>query len=209
MPSGTCSHRAGFADTIRLLASLIVLGCSIAGRTAENEFATTKTGSRTPSACAQRARPRNARCSALLWHGNGRPRHSVAACRVSQFGRCIGAGILRRVGCRRGRARKTHDAQRVGAGRARSPLPLVFRRSISARLVSDELREPSIRCLGRALERLEVDVDHAEAAAVAFRPLEVIDERPDEITAQFYTGGERAAGGSEVLAQIGDAIVVV
>jgi hypothetical protein len=38
MPSGTCSRRAGFADTIRLLASLIVLGCSIAGRTAENAF---------------------------------------------------------------------------------------------------------------------------------------------------------------------------
>src|SRR5262249_41449604 len=78
-----------------------------------------------------------------------------------------------------------------------------------ARLVSDELGEPSIRRLGRALERLEVDVDHAEAAAVAFRPLEIIDERPDEIAAQFYAGGERAARGSEVLAQIGDAIVVV
>src|SRR5262245_66605803 len=85
----------------------------------------------------------------------------------------------------------------------------MFRGSISARLVSDEFREPSIRRLGRALERFEVDVDHAEAAAVAFRPLEVIDERPDEITAQFDTGGERAAGGSEVLVKIGDAIVVV
>src|SRR5262245_20138461 len=95
------------------------------------------------------------------------------------------------------------------AGRARSPLPLMFRRSISARLVSDEFREPSIRRLGRALERLEVDVDHAEAAAVAFRPFEVVDERPDEIAAQFYTGGECAARGGEVLAQIGDAIVVV
>jgi len=38
MPSGTCSRRAGFADTIRLLASLIVLGCSIAARTAEHAF---------------------------------------------------------------------------------------------------------------------------------------------------------------------------
>src|SRR5215471_17989692 len=54
MPSGTCSRRMGFADTIRLLASLIVLGCSIAGGLAENAFATTKTGSRTPSACAAR-----------------------------------------------------------------------------------------------------------------------------------------------------------
>src|SRR5262249_38399013 len=80
---------------------------------------------------------------------------------------------------------------------------------MSAPLVSDEFREPSIGRLGRALERLEIDVDPAEAAAVAFRPLEVIDERPDEIAAQFCTGGERAAGGSEVVTQIGDAVVVV
>src|SRR2546429_6344022 len=86
---------------------------------------------------------------------------------------------------------------------------LVFRRSISARLTSYELREPLIRRLGRALERLEIDVNHAEAAAVAFRPFEVVDERPDEIAAQFCTGGERAAGGGEVLAPISDAIVVL
>src|SRR5215831_12737112 len=84
-----------------------------------------------------------------------------------------------------------------------------FRRSISARLTPYEFREPLIGRLGRALERLEIDVNHAEAAAVAFRPLEVIDERPDEIAAQFYPGGNRAAGGGEVLAQISDAIVVV
>src|SRR6266478_722539 len=86
---------------------------------------------------------------------------------------------------------------------------LVFCRSISARLTSYELREPSIRRLGRALERLEIDVNHAEAAAVAFRPFEVVEQRPDEIAAQLCTGGERAAGGGEVLAQISDAIVVV
>src|SRR5215831_9268554 len=48
MPSGTCSRRAGFADTIRLLASLIVLGCAIAGRTAENAFG--KRGNRVANA---------------------------------------------------------------------------------------------------------------------------------------------------------------
>src|SRR5262249_61524912 len=84
-----------------------------------------------------------------------------------------------------------------------------FRRSISARLAPYEFREPLIGRFGRALERLEIDVNHAEAAAVAFRPLEVIDERPDEIAAQFYPGGDRAAGGGEVLAQISDAIGVV
>src|SRR5262249_57759537 len=78
----------------------------------------------------------------------------------------------------------------------------------SAPFISDELREPLIGCFGRALERIEIDVNHAEAAAVAFRPLEVIDERPDEIAAQFYAGRERAAGGGEMLAQISRAVVV-
>src|SRR5262249_18843900 len=164
MPSGTCSRRAGFADTIRLLASLIVLGCSIAGRTAENAFGKDKNRNRERHQLAQRAWPQNARRSALLWHGNGPARHSVPACRVSQFGRCIGVGILRRA---------------------------VAGASVSAPLVSDEFREPLIRRFGRALERLEIDVNYAEAAAVAFRPLEVIDGRPDEIAAQVFTGRQR------------------
>src|SRR5262249_29774433 len=52
MPSGTCSRRAGFADTIRLVASLIVLGCSIAARTAENAFG--KRGNRFANAISLR-----------------------------------------------------------------------------------------------------------------------------------------------------------
>src|SRR6516164_958011 len=52
MPSGTCSRRMGFADTIRLLASLIVLGCSIAGRTGENAFG--KRGNRVANAISLR-----------------------------------------------------------------------------------------------------------------------------------------------------------
>src|SRR5215470_19083661 len=110
----------------------------------------------------------------------------------------------------RGRHYRTTLPNRSSATRSDSPSQArAFRRSISARLTPYEFREPSIRRLGRALERLEIDVNHAEAAAVAFRPLEVIDERPDEIAAQFYPGGEGAAGGGEVLAQISDAIVVV
>src|SRR5215472_12207562 len=110
----------------------------------------------------------------------------------------------------RGRHYRITLPNRSSATRSDSPSQArAFRGSISARLISDEFREPSIGRLGRALERLEIDVDHAEAAAVAFRPLEVINERPDEIAAQFRTGGERAAGGREVVAQIGDAVVVV
>jgi len=55
--------------------------------------------------------------------------------------------------------------------------------SLSTLLVSDKFSEPSIRRLWRAFERLEIDVNHAEAAAVALRPLEVIEQRPDEIAA--------------------------
>src|SRR5260370_41015526 len=43
----------------------------------------------------------------------------------------------------------------------------MFRRSISALLVSDKLSEPMIRRLGRALERIEIDVYHAETKAVS------------------------------------------
>src|SRR5262245_36935386 len=112
MPSGTCSRRAGFADTIRLLASLIVLGCSIAARTAENAFGKRK--NRIANAISlRRALSPKRRCAALLWHGTGRSRHSVAACRVSQFGRCNGAPILRRGGPRRGGP--NHDG-RANAG---------------------------------------------------------------------------------------------
>src|SRR6516165_6990689 len=110
----------------------------------------------------------------------------------------------------RGRHYRTTLPNRSSATRSDGPSQArAFCRSISARLTSYKLREPLIGRFGRALERLEIDVNHAEAAAVAFRPLEVIDERPDEIAAQFYPGGERAAGGGEVLAQISDAIVVV
>src|SRR5262249_15560881 len=111
---------------------------------------------------------------------------------------------------RRGRRYRTTLPNRSSAIRNDGPNQArAFRRSISARLTPYELREPLIGRFGRALERLEIDVNHPEAAAVAFRPLEVIDERPDEIAAQLYPGGEGAAGGGEVLAQISDAIVVV
>src|SRR5215469_10242753 len=94
MPSGTCSRRAGFADTIRLLASLIVLGCSIAGRTGENAFG--KRRNRIANAISSRGAlgPQRTLLDAVMaWRWSAR--HSLTACRASQFGRCNGAGILR------------------------------------------------------------------------------------------------------------------
>src|SRR5437588_12362895 len=91
----------------------------------------------------------------------------------------------------------------------RLAIGVLFQRSIFARLISYKFRKPFVRRFRRALERPEIDVDHAEAAVVAFLPLEVIQQRPDEIAAQSCAGGKRTAGGSEVVAQIGDAIVIV
>src|SRR5499427_7531759 len=61
MPSGTCSRRAGFADTIRLLASLIVLVPEGLLRT---RSANAETGLRTPSAWAERSAPL---CTLMAW----------------------------------------------------------------------------------------------------------------------------------------------
>ena len=51
-----------------------------------------------------------------------------------------------------------------------------IRKSISMCVVFDKLREPLIGFLLRALKRLEINVDHAEATAVAFRPLKIIEQ---------------------------------
>src|SRR5262249_56376900 len=91
MPSGTCSRRAGFADTIRLLASLIVLGCSIAARTAENAFG--KRGNRFANAISLRGALGPAKHAARGGYGMamvspGIPwRHAGGANFVVAFGR--------------------------------------------------------------------------------------------------------------------------
>src|SRR2546429_9145660 len=108
-----------------------------------------------------------------------------------------------------GQRYRTTLPNRSSATRSDSPRTRTFRRSISARLTFYELREPLIGRLGRALERREIDVNHAEAAAVAFRPFEVVEQRPDEIAAQFCTLGERPAGGGRGIAQISGAGVAV
>src|SRR6266487_799772 len=49
-------------------------------------------------------------------------------------------------------------------------------------LLRDEVAVPVEALLRHPLERWEVDVDHAEAFPVAPRPLEVVEQRPDEIS---------------------------
>src|SRR5215208_485192 len=108
-------------------------------------------------------------------------------------------------------------ASRPGARQA-SPLgcPLWFD-AVTARAAMSEIRavgaddlgvEAGAR-LGGALLGGEVDVDDAEALGVAVAPLEVVEEGPGEVAAEVDAGLDRAAGGAQVVAVVGDAQRVV
>src|ERR1700730_7650399 len=64
------------------------------------------------------------------------------------------------------------------------------------------------RVLRPPCERLVVDVDKPEALAVAERPLEIIEQRPYEITAPRDSGFDCVEHRSEIVAQIGDTLPV-
>jgi hypothetical protein len=80
---------------------------------------------------------------------------------------------------------------------------------LSALLLSDEFGEPLIRGLRLARQACEVDADNAEAPAVALRPFEIVEQRPDEIAAQIDAGGNGALRRSEVVVDIGGALGIV
>src|SRR5271166_3165852 len=65
------------------------------------------------------------------------------------------------------------------------------------------------RVLGPPIERAVINVDEAEPSAVAEPPLEIVEERPHEITAHWYSGGDRIEHRAEIVAQIRDARRVV
>src|SRR6266446_6198227 len=64
------------------------------------------------------------------------------------------------------------------------------------------------RILRPPYERLVVDVDKPEALAVAERPLEIVEQRPHEITAHRDSGFDCVEHRSEIVAQIGDTLPV-
>src|SRR6266516_7519708 len=64
-----------------------------------------------------------------------------------------------------------------------SVVPLGRRLGSACRaLLRDEVAVPVEALLRHPLERREVDIDHAEAFPVAPRPLEIVEQRPDEIS---------------------------
>src|SRR6476661_8827004 len=72
MPSGTCSRRMGFADTIRLLASLIVLGARLPEGPLRTRSANAETGLRTPSAGVERSARQSTLLDAVMaWQWSG------------------------------------------------------------------------------------------------------------------------------------------
>src|SRR5215207_7865794 len=56
---------------------------------------------------------------------------------------------------------------------------------------------------------LEVGVDQAEVLRVALGPLEVVQQRPDEVADQWYPGRDRLTRGADVVAQERDPRLVV
>ncbi len=64
------------------------------------------------------------------------------------------------------------------------------------------------RVLWTALLCFIIDMDQAEALAVAEGPLEVVEQRPDEITAHRNAGRDRILHRTKIGAQIADAVFV-
>src|SRR5512135_93529 len=71
-----------------------------------------------------------------------------------------------------------------------------------------DLRVPSGRELGGTRLRRVIDVDDAESLAVALGPLEVVQERPEEIAAQVEAFGHGAVERDQIIAQVLAAVEV-
>ena len=109
----------------------------------------------------------------------------------------IGAAHLALIPANAGIQRATLDSRLRGNSGKHSPSPL------------DRFGQEIERRLRRALLAVEVDIDEAEAPAVAFRPFEIVEQRPGEIAFELDAVGERAARRGDMFAQVSDAIVVV
>src|SRR5438105_4155264 len=64
------------------------------------------------------------------------------------------------------------------------------------------------RVLWTAYQCIKVDMDEPKAPAIAERPLEIVEQRPYEITAHRYSCFDRVEYCTQIVAQIGDALPV-
>src|SRR6266516_6095378 len=84
------------------------------------------------------------------------------------------------------------------------------RRGMAVEAVAgDHLPIPVGAVLQHALLGGVVNVDQAEALGVALFPLEVVQQRPDEVAAQVHPGGDGALRRAEVAIQEADAVGIV
>src|SRR5262245_36202860 len=77
-------------------------------------------------------------------------------------------------------------------------------RPVPARAVAarDQVAVPVEALLGHALERRVVDVDDPEALRVAEPPLEVVEQRPDEVAADRRALRDRLPDRGQVLLEV-------
>src|SRR5215510_2151909 len=71
-------------------------------------------------------------------------------------------------------------------------------------LRGDEVPVPREAVLRHPLEGVEVDVDDSEAAGVAERPLEVVEERPEEVAAHGHARRDSRSDCVEMALEVGD-----
>lgn len=88
-----------------------------------------------------------------------------------------------------------------------SPRPgLLWSRCTRAR---DDLSIPVVRRLGRALARIEIDVDETEALSVAVGPLPVVQQGPHRVLLHRHPRIDRIADGRDVLGEVRDPVGIV
>src|SRR5712691_2056017 len=98
-------------------------------------------------------------------------------------------------------ARRTSSAALCGASAAVC--------GASAALHGDEIAVPAERGLRRAPLSAEVDMHEAEPLVVALGPLEIVDQRPDQVTAHVDASDDRLAHRPDMAVQVADPRLVV
>src|SRR3990172_4216717 len=116
---------------------------------------------------------------------------------------------------RRAAARTADPPTSQSRRRGSSPGPPGFSLSCAAppwrplaRAGGDQALVPASAALGDPTLVVEVDPNQSEALAVTQAPLEVVEQRPDEVAAQVDAGGEGVRRCRDVPREVADAIVV-
>src|SRR5690606_4547309 len=109
------------------------------------------------------------------------PARAATSSRVGIQGCAAGAGsIVTSVSCCPSGA---FSGPRLGGGTS-TPYAIMTCGSVRDHMPLDQPRHPPSAVLHRALQRVVIDVHDPEPLAVSVAPLEVVEQRPDEVSAQ-------------------------